>query len=215
MEKKTRKPTQKRSIEKYEKILTAAYKLFNEKGYFNITTADIAKEAGVATGSIYSYFTDKKEIFIEVLNRIDDKFTTPTHDFWKEKGPITLQNEASVKNLFEIFIKLMMDYHDFSKLFHDDITALDLLDSDIRAFRRTSEMNRHQRTREVFEMIQIPFKDEESSNAFLHYCNLLIDDVCHTILYDTTIKNKKLYIEQAVDMLYKTLQNLTVSDNMN
>lgn len=215
MKKKTRRPTQKRSIEKYEKILSAAYKLFNEKGYFNITTADIAKEAGVATGSIYSYFTDKKEIFIEILNRINNKFTSPTHDFWKEKGPITLQNEASVKHLFEIFIKLMMDYHDFSKLFHDDIAALDLLDSDIRAVRRTSEMYRHQRTREIFEMIQIPFKDEESSDVFLHYCNLLIDDVCHTIIYDTSIEKKDLYIEQAVDMLYKALQNLTISNGSN
>ncbi len=61
----------------------------------------------------------------------------------------------------------MMDYHDFSKLFHDDITALDLLDSDIHAFRRTSEMNRHQRTREIFEMIQIRSR---MKNPPMHFC---------------------------------------------
>jgi AcrR family transcriptional regulator len=210
MEKKTRKPTQKRSIEKYEKIVAAAYKLFNEQGYHNITTADIAKEAGVATGSIYSYFTDKKDIFIEILRRIEDKFTIPTHDFWKGKSFIDLNDEASIKELFEDFIKLMMDYHDFSKKFHDDITILDLLDPDIQAFRRESDGRRQQRTLEVFEMVKIPFKSEESVDVFLHYCNLLIDDVCHTILYDTSVEKKNLYIEQAVDMLYKTLQNLTL-----
>lgn len=210
MEKKTRKPTQKRSIEKYEKIVAAAYKLFNEQGYHNITTADIAKEAGVATGSIYSYFTDKKDIFIEILRRIEDKFTVPTHDFWEGKSFIDLKDEASIKELFEVFIKLMMDYHDFSKKFHDDITILDILDPDIQAFRRESDDRRQQRTLEVFEMVKIPFKSEESVDVFLHYCNLLIDDVCHTILYDTTVEKKNLYIEQAVDMLYKTLQNLTL-----
>ncbi len=59
--KKDKKTKQKRSIEKYEKIVVRCLQAINEKGYFNITTADIAKEAGVATGSIYSYFTDKKE----------------------------------------------------------------------------------------------------------------------------------------------------------
>jgi AcrR family transcriptional regulator len=43
MERKTRIPTQKRALEKYERILEAAYKLFNEKGYYNTTTADISK----------------------------------------------------------------------------------------------------------------------------------------------------------------------------
>jgi AcrR family transcriptional regulator len=210
MEKKTRKPTQKRSIEKYEKIVAAAYKLINEQGYHNITTADIAREAGVATGSIYSYFTDKKDIFIEILRRVEEKFIAPTHDFWEARSPINLQDEESIKNLFEIFIKLMMDSHDFSKIFHDDITILDILDPDIRAIRGESHARRQQRTIEVFEMIQIPFKNPEASNVFLHYCNLLIDDVCHTVLYDNTIEDKNLYIDQAVDMLYKALQNLTV-----
>ena len=43
MEKKIRIPTQKRALEKYNRILEAAYKLFNEKGYYNTTTADISK----------------------------------------------------------------------------------------------------------------------------------------------------------------------------
>lgn len=210
MEKKTRMPTQKRSLEKYEKILAAAFTLFNEKGYYNITTADIAKEAGVATGSIYSYFVDKKEIYIEVLKRISDKFYAPTHDFWEENGPVNLKEEESIKGLFKVFIRLMMDCHNFSKLFHDDMMALELLDEDIAALKAVNQKKRDQNTRDVFTIVQIPFKDEEAPEVFLHYCNILIDDVCHEILYDDSIKNPDFYIEQTVDLLYKLLKNLVV-----
>jgi len=208
MERKTRKPSQQRSLDKYEKILESAFLLFNEKGYYNITTADIAKEAGVATGSIYSYFADKKEIYIEVITRISDKFYTPTIDYWEGNGPINLKDEDSIKKLFKIFIRLMMDCHNFSKLFHDDLTALELLDEDVAATSKATQDKREQNTREVFEIIKIPFKDEEASDIFLHYCNVLIDDVCHKILYDKTIKNIDIYIEQTVNLLYKLLQNL-------
>lgn len=209
MEKKTRMPSQKRSLDKYEKILAAAFKLFNEKGYYNITTADIAKEAGVATGSIYSYFVDKKIIYIEVLKRISDKFYAPTHDFWEENGTINLKDENSIKKLFKLFIQLMMDCHNFSKLFHDDLMALELLDEDIAAIEAVNQDTRDKNTREVFDILKIPFKNAEASDIFLHYCNVLIDDVCHKILYEVSIKNTDIYVEQTVDLLYKLLQNLT------
>lgn len=59
---KTRIPTQKRSIEKREKILKAGFKLFCENGYYKANTVEIAKCAGVSTGALYSYFADKREI---------------------------------------------------------------------------------------------------------------------------------------------------------
>ncbi|WP_242949545.1 TetR/AcrR family transcriptional regulator [Clostridium pasteurianum] len=67
MSKGIRIPVQKRSIEKRKKIIDTATKIFNDKGYLNTTTAEIAKEAGLATGSVYAYFKDKKDIFVEVL----------------------------------------------------------------------------------------------------------------------------------------------------
>lgn len=209
MERKTRKPTQKRSVEKYEKIIAAAFKLFNEKGYYNTTTVDIANEANVATGSVYSYFDDKKDIYIEILNRITNNIFDPTLEFWKQHQKIDFKDVEVVKKLFHIFIKQMMDNHNFSKLFHDDLTALELLDGDIAVKRNENLERRLKRTKEIFDMLSIPFKNKDASDIFLHYCNLLIDDVCHQILFDKTIENIDLYVEQAVDLLYKLLLNLS------
>lgn len=60
----TRVPVQKRSKEKKQKILNAGFELFCEKGYYKTNTIEIAKRAGISTGAVYSYFKDKRQIYI-------------------------------------------------------------------------------------------------------------------------------------------------------
>ncbi len=57
-------------LKKKDKIVAKGFELMCENGYFNTSTNDIAKYAGVSTGIIYQYFNDKKEIFIEGLKII-------------------------------------------------------------------------------------------------------------------------------------------------
>ena len=50
--------------EKQESILRAAIHEFVEHGFDHSKVETIAKNAGVATGSIYQYFEDKRELFV-------------------------------------------------------------------------------------------------------------------------------------------------------
>jgi len=50
-----------------EQILEAAMEVFSRKGFATATTAEIAREAGVAEGTIYNYFPSKRELFIDVI----------------------------------------------------------------------------------------------------------------------------------------------------
>ncbi len=50
-----------------EKIIKAAIEVLENKNYQNMKTADIAKKAGVAEGTLYRYFKNKENIFSEVL----------------------------------------------------------------------------------------------------------------------------------------------------
>ena len=67
MKNSVRQPKQERSIEKKNKIIEAGYALFSEVGYYGTNTAEIAKKAGVSTGIVYGYFSDKRDILISVL----------------------------------------------------------------------------------------------------------------------------------------------------
>ena len=49
--------------DKYNRILEAAVKVFAKHGFFQATISQIAKEAGVADGTIYLYFKNKEDIF--------------------------------------------------------------------------------------------------------------------------------------------------------
>jgi AcrR family transcriptional regulator len=44
-------------------IIDAARRVFERDGYFGIGVPDIAREAGIAYGSFYTYFTSKQEVF--------------------------------------------------------------------------------------------------------------------------------------------------------
>jgi TetR/AcrR family fatty acid metabolism transcriptional regulator len=60
--------------DKREAILNAAVKVFAQKGYFNSKVADIAKEAGIADGTVYLYFKSKDEILHSVFDRAMEEF---------------------------------------------------------------------------------------------------------------------------------------------
>lgn len=55
--------------DKREAILRAATTVFAHNGYFNSKVADIAKEAGVADGTVYLYFKSKEDILHSIFDR--------------------------------------------------------------------------------------------------------------------------------------------------
>jgi AcrR family transcriptional regulator len=62
-------PPTRRGQESRQRILDAASQVFGEKGYFAASITDITGAADIALGAFYRYFTSKKELFIEVLDR--------------------------------------------------------------------------------------------------------------------------------------------------
>ena len=67
--------------DKEKKILEAACNIFAEKGYSAATTNEIAKQAGVAEGTIFRYFKTKKHILhgllIQLVGLLADKIAIP------------------------------------------------------------------------------------------------------------------------------------------
>ena len=50
-----------------ERLVRAALELFTARGYHETTTPQIAKQAGVAEGTIYRHFTSKQHCFNELF----------------------------------------------------------------------------------------------------------------------------------------------------
>lgn len=59
--------------EKYDAILRAAISVFARNGFFNSKVADVAKEAGVADGTVYLYFKNKDHVLVSIFESIMDE----------------------------------------------------------------------------------------------------------------------------------------------
>jgi AcrR family transcriptional regulator len=55
--------------ERREQILLAAERLFAERSYVDVSTTELAHEAGVARGLLNHYFGDKRALYLEVVRR--------------------------------------------------------------------------------------------------------------------------------------------------
>jgi TetR/AcrR family transcriptional regulator, fatty acid metabolism regulator protein len=60
--------TRDKNNDKYQRILEAAVKVFAELGFYQSTISQIAREAGVADGTIYLYFKNKDDILVQFFS---------------------------------------------------------------------------------------------------------------------------------------------------
>ncbi|HEX6394383.1 MAG TPA: TetR/AcrR family transcriptional regulator [Acidimicrobiales bacterium] len=60
-------------------LVRAAARVFERDGFLDARIADIASEAGVATGTFYTYFDSKDEIFREVADVLIDELYQQSH----------------------------------------------------------------------------------------------------------------------------------------
>lgn len=199
MNREIRIPIQKRSIEKRKKIIHTAKKIFNDKGYFNTTTAEIAKEAGLATGSLYAYFKDKKDIFLEVLELYSNDIYNNTIENLnkiKDKNNLTL--------FVETIINSVIENHKFSPRFHQEITMLACTDKHIRDYHQQQQKIKIDKYLEKLNEYNLDFSNIREK-LFLVYS--LIEEMCHEIMYNENSKlDKDILIKECNKAVKKILE---------
>jgi len=69
-----------RDPDKPQQIIEAAVRVFARKGYFNSRVSDVAREAGIAAGTIYLYFKTKEDILTTLFR---EKMAEFVAKLWK------------------------------------------------------------------------------------------------------------------------------------
>jgi AcrR family transcriptional regulator len=83
-----------------KQILDAATQVFAEKGFHRATVKEIARVAGIADGTIYTYFASKDEVLLAVLDRLNE--TT------ERKQQFVLGDEQDLKAFFRAYLRQRM-----------------------------------------------------------------------------------------------------------
>lgn len=81
-------------------ILDAATTVFAEKGFHRATIKDIARQAGIADGTIYTYFASKTGVLLAILHRLNE--TT------EREQQFAQGSEQDVRSFFRAYLQQRM-----------------------------------------------------------------------------------------------------------
>lgn len=171
-----RMPTQKRSIEKRNRIIEKGFELMCENGYYATTIPDIAKYSDVSVGIIYQYFNDKKDIFIEGIKNYSNAIMYPMLDILENKKIEITNLKSLISDVIELFIK----NHTISKKAHEELLAMSHLDEDVGNIFKTYEFEMTEKVVALLENNNIHIKN---SREKVHIAYNMIDTLCHEIVY--------------------------------
>ena len=70
-----------------QRILVASRQRFASFGYRRTSIAEIARDAGIATGTVYRYFASKEELFRRVVQDLNERWIELARKVLSEPGP--------------------------------------------------------------------------------------------------------------------------------
>ncbi|MFJ3386254.1 MULTISPECIES: TetR/AcrR family transcriptional regulator [Lysinibacillus] len=92
----------KRDKPKYKQIIDAAVIVIAENGYHQAQVSKIAKQAGVADGTIYLYFKNKEDILISVFNEKMAVFVESLQDIIENGSTSKGKLSRMIENHFNV-----------------------------------------------------------------------------------------------------------------
>ncbi|MBE1532169.1 TetR/AcrR family transcriptional regulator [Actinomadura algeriensis] len=123
-----RRPAQRRSAERVQRMLDACAEILDEDGYDGLTTTRIAQRAEVAIGSVYQFFPDKRAVAQALAQRNLEEFGRRISARLTEGGFAHWSD--TVGAIIDIFVEMHRTVPGFRVLRFGDVADVHLLDSD-------------------------------------------------------------------------------------
>lgn len=95
----------KKEKPKYKQIIDAAVVVIADNGYHQAQVSKIAKQAGVADGTIYLYFKNKEDILISVFQEKMSVFIEGLQQIVVKEAPASEKLEFMITNHFSVLSK--------------------------------------------------------------------------------------------------------------
>lgn len=123
-----KQPVQQRSAKRVEQMLEACAALIDELGYDGVTTTLIAERAGVAVGSLYQFFPDKRAVVQALTKRHLDHFTAQIE---RRLDWAHLEHWwHGVDTIIDIYVEMYRTIPGFSRVRFGDVIDLRFIDDE-------------------------------------------------------------------------------------
>jgi len=117
MSPRTKEQLEVLKAEKREKIIEAAIELFALQGFNNASISQLAKQAGISKGLVYTYFESKEEILRAIMHDVREKAMSRY-----EMPPEGKMTDESLIRLIDLSIDLVLEDVDHIKLYFSIFT---------------------------------------------------------------------------------------------
>lgn len=203
-------PKQKRSKEMKKLILKESLFLFCERGYYNVTTNEIAKKAGISIGSLYFHFHDKKNILLILLEEYNTNFLYVFEEFDTQINIDLFEKDK--KSWLRKLIVLLVDLHKNSSDFSKELNALYLTIPEVKTVIDHQQNKVYDLTYERVEHRnkELHLQDAEATSiVFLDFLSALVDRIS---MKENYIDEERI-LETGINGLYLLINNFDTPAN--
>jgi AcrR family transcriptional regulator len=195
-----RVPRQKRSIERKSKIKETALNLFASKGINGTSSNEIARQAGVSIGTFYSYFENKRVLFLEIVKDHLETFITGVY-MLKTDETISLRDNIR-EHIFKAF-----EVFDRHPSFHKEALVLKFSDRDVK--RLFDEVEEEQLV--IISNLVRPYCKSKAPDELKEISKVMhsaVESIAHAVKFLDSPLNKDRLINELTDMIYHYVDNL-------
>jgi AcrR family transcriptional regulator len=196
----TRVPQQQRGIETRDSIMASARALFSAKGFHGTNSKEIASQAGVSIGSFYSYFKNKKVLFMEVFKAYKHEQIIQILRDQNRQRMETQGGAAIVRGIIESILAA----HDLSPEFDREAMVMCYADPEVEGFHAEIERQINAQLLEMLRQVEdrLCVVDLEAAAVVV---SSAVEITVHQIkLFEPPIPEKRL-IDALTDMIHRFL----------
>jgi len=198
--KRIRIPKQERSREKKARIMESSRELFARKGINGTNSNEIAAKAGVSIGTFYSYFENKKMLFLEILEAHLDDFIT---------GVYALQTDDTIplKDNIRAHIDKAFLAFDLHPAFHREALVLKFSDKEVR---RLFDEAEHKQLLLISSLLE-PYTHQENTRDLKVAAKVIhsaVENVAHYMKFLDSPMQKDQVMDELTEMIYHYVNSL-------
>jgi TetR/AcrR family transcriptional regulator, cholesterol catabolism regulator len=116
----TRPALRARYDRRQQDVVVAAARLFAQRGYDQTSVPDLARELGLATGSLYHYFGSKEQLLIEICDQLMDPLLERARDLTTQDAP----PKQRLRDLVRLWVAHVVEHRDHMLVFQQQRHAI-------------------------------------------------------------------------------------------
>lgn len=161
--------------EKYQRLIAAAFDLFENNGISAVSIDDIVKKAGVAKGTFYLYFKDKFDLISKLILKKAAEYMNLTSEI------PDIKNDEDFDRCIKKYIDLLVEFLEKNK------TLTLLIDKNVHICVNAVIENREGTVKELYDKILSYFEDlgfsSQEISIKMYLCiDLIVSSCCNAIL---------------------------------